>query len=85
MPVHLVTNEAFAMYFERLKPGGIVAVNSDIPTNEYFCYPSEWMPVADPALAQSDPWLVKAGEILKPNANFRLWTDDFSNLWSILR
>ncbi len=74
VPVHLVTKEAFAMYFERLKPGGIVAVNI---TNIYL--------VADHAFAQSEPWLVEAGEILKPNANFRLWTDDFSNLWSILR
>jgi hypothetical protein len=111
VPVHLLTKEAFAMYFERLNPGGIVAVNitnmyldlrpvieraassfgkvaidySDVPTNEYFCYPSEWMLVLDRSVVQSEPDLVKAGDILAPSVNFRLWTDDFSNLWSILR
>src|SRR5205823_1648814 len=33
VPVHLVTREAFEMYFQRLKPAGILAVNI---SNQYL-------------------------------------------------
>ena len=56
------------------------AAESDI-----FCYSSKWILVAPRSLRQSAPDLVRAGEILAPSQNFRMWTDDFSNMWSILR
>jgi SAM-dependent methyltransferase len=112
VPVHLVTKEAFAIYFRHLKPEGIVVVNvsnryldlrrvveraassfgklailySFTPTeSDLFCYMSSWVLVAPPSLRQSAPELVKAGEILGPSPSFPVWTDDFSDMWSILR
>jgi hypothetical protein len=41
--------------------------------------------VADPSIRYSAPGLLAAGQILPPSAGFRMWTDDFSNLWGILR
>ncbi|OGY26359.1 MAG: hypothetical protein A2Z11_04225, partial [Candidatus Woykebacteria bacterium RBG_16_43_9] len=36
IPIHLITKEAFELYKNRLKPGGIIAVNT---TNSYINYP----------------------------------------------
>jgi hypothetical protein len=41
--------------------------------------------IADPSIRQSAPGLVLAGEILPPSENFRIWTDDFSSLWGVVR
>jgi len=111
VPVHLITREAFEIYFRHLKPGGILAVNitnayldlrrvmeraashfgkiallyHDIPLDNFVCYASDWVLIADPTIRESLPELTKAGQALAPNPDFRLWTDDFSNMWSILR
>jgi hypothetical protein len=111
VPVHLITREAFEIYFRHLKPGGMLAVNitnayldlkrvikraasqfgkiaivySDTPIENFVCFPSDWALIAPPSIRESAPELVKEGEILKPSVNFRMWTDDFSNLWSILK
>jgi spermidine synthase len=112
VPVHLITREAFEIYFRHLKPEGVVAVNISnryldlrrvveraassfgkiailytfkADESDVFCYSSSWVLVAPSSIRQSAPGLVKAGEILTPTASFRMWTDDFSNMWSILR
>ena len=112
VPVHLITREAFEIYFRHLKPDGIVAVNISnryldlrrvieqaafsfgklailysfaAGESDLFCYSSSWVLVAPPSLRESAPELVKAGQILAPSPKFRVWTDDFSNMWSILR
>jgi hypothetical protein len=112
VPVHLITREAFELYFRHLKPGGLLAVNI---TNTYLdlrpviaraashfgkiallysyppqpgdlhCYYSDWALVADPSLRESAPELERGSKLLTPDPNFRMWTDDFSNMWSILR
>jgi spermidine synthase len=111
VPVHLITREAFEIYFRHLKPGGLLAVNitnayldlrrvveraanhfgkiaihySDEPIDNFVCFPSDWVLIADPSIRESAPKLAEAGQALGPSAGFRLWTDDFSNLWSILK
>ena len=111
VPVHLITREAFEIYFRHVKPGGLVAVNitnsyldlrrvveraashfgriaihySDTAVDNFVCYSSDWALIAPPSIRESSPELLAEGEILKPSPNFRLWTDDFSNLWSIVR
>jgi len=112
VPVHLVTKEAFAIYFRHLKPGGILAVNV---TNSYLnlapvmeraaaafgkvalyydftgdesdflCFTCSWTLVMDRATADSHPELYKRAQVLQPKGKFRTWTDDFSNMYSILR
>src|SRR5262249_47785642 len=112
VPVHLITEEAFTIYFRHLKPTGMLAVNISnhyldlrqvieraasrfgritlaypyyAKPDEVFCFSSEWALVAPPSIRESSPALVNAGTAIGPSSHFRMWTDDFSNLWSILR
>jgi hypothetical protein len=112
VPVHLITQEALAMYFQHLKPGGLLAVHISnnylnlepvieraaayfgkiailyklsAKDEDFLCFSSSWVVVADPSLRQAAPDLLKAGQILAPHPNFHRWTDDFSSLWGILR
>ncbi len=111
VPVHLITREAFEIYFRHLKPGGILAVNitnayldlrnviaraaahfgkiaihyADYAIDSVVCFPSDWALIVNPGIRESAPGLVEAGLALKPSPKFRMWTDDFSNMWSILK
>jgi hypothetical protein len=112
VPVHLITREAFALYFRHLKPNGILAVNI---SNTYLdlepvmeraanafgktvlvyhfspdeddnlCFGCSWTLIMDPATADAHPALKSAAKILTPHPNFRIWTDEFSNMFSILK
>ena len=107
IPAHLLTREASAIYFGRLKRDGVVAVHI---TNRYVNLegvvrgPAEETgrrvlvieSGADPAQAtHSATWMVITGnrEVLarlddtarRPTAPARIWTDDFSNLFGVLR
>lgn len=112
IPIHLLTKEAFDVYFRNLKPDGILAVHVSnrylqlgpvvakiaqligkqakvIETSEDNAHDlsaTEWVLVAaKPGLFDTPPFqkVVKDIEI-KPK-NLRLWTDDYSNLYQILR
>ncbi len=112
IPVHLLTREAFVLYFHHLKPHGILAVHvsnryldltpvvagnaadlgkhaivvDDDKPNEAYLSGTEWALVtADPDLF-SEP-LFRATGIRKLPTASRLphWTDDYSNLFRILR
>jgi SAM-dependent methyltransferase len=112
VPVHLITREAFQMYFRHLKPGGILAVNI---SNKYlnlepvmerasnafgklglvyhyepgeaeeFCFSCSWTLIMNPATADVHPELLTRTKVLRPQRPFRIWTDDFSNMFSILK
>jgi SAM-dependent methyltransferase len=53
--------------------------------NDAFCFPNDWMLVMSPNALAAHAELKHGGAILKPQPAFRAWTDDFSNLYSILR
>ena len=107
IPAHLLTREAFALYFARLKQDGILAVHI---TNRYVDLegvvrgPSEEAgrrvlvihSPGDPAAATNEAtWvLVTANPIViarlrpvsqPPSASPRIWTDDYSDLFGVLR
>lgn len=107
IPTHLLSREAFATYFGRLKRDGVLAVHV---TNRYVNLegvvrgPAEETgrkvvvieSPADPARAtHSAKWMVITGnrEVLarlddasrRPTTPGRIWTDDFSNLFGVLR
>ena len=113
VPVHLLNQEAFALYWKHMKPNGVLAVHI---SNKYLelkpvvaasaasagkrglvieydesddpgevCFGSTWVLVMSQATANGLPELVKRGEFLKPDPNFRTWTDGFSNMFGILR
>ena len=111
VPVHLLTREAFAIYFEHLKPGGILAVNIsnrflslepvmeraasafgkialvyewEPDESDTRCFSCSWTLMMDHATAKAHPELSKNSGVLTQKKPFRMWTDDFSNMFSIL-
>jgi hypothetical protein len=112
IPVHLLTREAFALYFRHLKPGGILAVHvsnrylnlvpvvsrnahdlgktaldvDDEDEEEDYFTSSDWVLVAsDPAVFHSDLFGSASVQAAKVPPNFRPWTDNYSNLFQILK
>jgi SAM-dependent methyltransferase len=112
VPVHLVTKEAFAIYFRHLKPGGILAVNVtnsyldlapvmeraaaafgkvallykfDADDSEFLCFSCSWTLIMDQSTLDRHPGLRKNAKALQRRAGFRTWTDDFSNMYGILK
>jgi hypothetical protein len=112
VPVHLITKEAFAIYFRHLKPNGILAVNI---SNAYLaldpvmeraanafdkvglvyhwnpkeddpmCFSCSWTLMMDRATVRAHPELLKDAQVLRQKRPFRIWTDEFSNMFSILK
>ncbi len=111
IPVHLLTKEAFALYFRHLKPNGILAVHT---SNTYLNLPPVVQLLAEDAgytaqmiinddnqrkLIDSSDWVlvtrnnhfletVETTVLIEPisvPSHLRLWTDDYNNLFQILR
>jgi hypothetical protein len=111
IPAHLLTREAFALYFRQLRPDGILALHvsnkyldlepvvqklavdgqyfamafSNDEVEEMKVYESDWILVAKQVRAFANPVFPKNGRPLRSRANVGVWTDDFNNLFSILR
>ena len=112
IPVHLLTREAFELYFRHLAPGGVLAVHVsnrylnlipvvagngaalgkavllvvDSESEEDYLDSNDWMLVtADAALLQQPVFQKGDVRSLKGRPGFRDWTDDYSNLFKILR
>lgn len=114
IPTHLLTADAFEVYFRRLKPDGVLLVHT---TNRYLDLPPVVRVLADhrklaSAIIENEPddaqsarqqsdsdWVViprdarmleiqaiasKARQI-EPRAGVGLWTDDYNNLFRILK
>jgi hypothetical protein len=110
IPVHLLTREAFGIYFRHMKPDGILAVhisnryldlepvvkaaadaygkvariydNDDV--DERGVYSSTWVLLAanEAAFAHEKFSVTKP---LEPTRKIRAWTDDYSDLYAILK
>jgi spermidine synthase len=109
IPVHLLTREAFELYFERLEPDGVLALHVsntalDIaPVVERIVSAMNkaallFVSGRDPSLDRSESvWVLvtNEGQALAPlrpegqplpvNPRLRAWTDDYSNLFQILK
>jgi SAM-dependent methyltransferase len=114
VPVHLVTREAFAIYFRHLRPGGTLAVNvsnrhldlgpvmqtnaayfgkaawwfdfeADEEDHEDRCFDASWTLIVDESRQDPGGRFYQIGRRLTPNPHFRPWTDDFSNLYAIIK
>jgi spermidine synthase len=114
IPVHLLTREAFVLYFRHLKPNGVLAVHVsnryldlvpvvsrnaqdigkaalrvDDGAEEYdYLTSSDWMLVtSDPAISMFTDPLFQAQGITRARMrpDLRPWTDDYSNLFQILK
>ncbi len=111
IPVHLLTREAFDLYFRHLKEGGILAVHV---SNKYLdlkpvvgrsaesagkravvvdtedeeesgVYGATWILVSGDTRFFERPALKEAVETLAAREDMRPWTDDYSNLFRILK
>jgi hypothetical protein len=109
IPVHLLTREAFALYFRHLKPDGVLAVHV---SNKYLdlkpvveaaaedlhkearlidnkrgddeVFASAWMLVASDRAIFSQQLLRPAAAVIGPR-RVRIWRDDYSNLFAVLK
>lgn len=112
IPVHLLTREAFVLYFRQLKPNGILAVHvsnryldlvpvvarnardlgksaldvDDDDEEEDYLFSSDWVLVsADPSIFQDQIFKSSSVKPAHLRAGLRPWTDDYSNLFQILK
>jgi SAM-dependent methyltransferase len=111
IPVHLLTREAFALYFRHLQPGGVLAVHvsnthldlapvvglaadslgkraavidtSDDDDNAVFG--ATWVLVSARESLFQYPFIRHAATPVSHIAGLRMWTDDYSNLFRILK
>lgn len=110
IPVHLLTREAFQLYFRHMKPDGLVAVHVsnrfldltpvvDLVSRDLHkaavlvdtedsgdgnCYGTTWIVLANDA-KELENLPKHNGAPLEQRAGLRIWTDDYSNLFQILK
>jgi hypothetical protein len=53
--------------------------------DDFLCFSCSWTLIMDRATLAAYPDLQHAGKVLRQERPFRIWTDDFSNMFSILR
>jgi SAM-dependent methyltransferase len=111
IPVHLLTKEAFAVYFRHLKPGGILAVHTSntylklapvvkllaedadyatrlISSDEetsIMVSSADWVLVTRNKEFLNKPETFAGSENITVPPHLRIWTDDYNNLFDILR
>jgi hypothetical protein len=109
IPVHLLTQEAIAIYLSELNPNGVLAIHI---SNRYldlrpvvhelakrfnldsglvhsdggpFSQPSDWILLARTDELLGQPEVARRLQPLDSQRKVRLWTDDYSNLFQILK
>src|SRR5580693_247790 len=111
IPVHLLTKEAFAVYYRHLKPGGILAIHTSntylklapvvkmlaedadyasrlISSEEdttMMVSPADWVLVTRNQEFLNKPETFAGSQTIEVPTRLRLWTDDYNNLYEILR
>ncbi|MGA2737912.1 MAG: fused MFS/spermidine synthase [Bryobacteraceae bacterium] len=110
IPVHLLTREAFVLYFRHLKPDGVLAVHVsnkhleltpvvklaaaslakdarlvDTEDEEDDVFGSSWVLVTSAAGFFDRPLMRTAAIAVPLPQKMRMWTDDYSNLFQILK
>lgn len=115
IPVHLLTKQAFELYFKHIKPGGVLAVHIsnkhlDIaPVVEKLCgdlhkdcgliddvieeeeedenqvFGSDWALITSDEMFFELPEIADVAEELSSRPDMKAWTDDYNNLFQILK
>ena len=111
IPVHLLTRQAYKLYWRHLKPDGVLAVHvsnkylnlapvvalsaaedgkqammiSNEADDEKEIAASDWVLVSSRPGFFEQPEINNAAEKIEPIRGLRTWTDDYSNLYKILR
>ena len=109
IPVHLITREAFELYYKHLKPAGIIAIHI---SNKFLdlepvlarvaqtlhkpafvvesedtgdCFGTTYVLFANDAAVFRAPEFGGLGRMAKLKPRVEMWTDDYSNLFRILK
>ena len=111
IPVHLLTREAFELYFRQLKPDGMLALHI---SNQYLdlqpvveaaaeatqreavlidngddqprgIYSAAWILVGSKQGFYGRREIEEAGAILSPSGKEKVWTDDYSSVFRIIK
>ena len=53
--------------------------------DDQFCFSCSWTLIMNPSTADAHPALKSGAKILTANPRFHIWTDEFSNMFSILK
>ena len=111
IPVHLLTRQAFELYWRHLKPDGVLAVHvsnkyldlgpvvalgaaatgkeammvSNDADEEKEIAAADWVLVSSRAGFFEQDEVKGAAMAIEPIKGLRMWTDDYSNLYKILR
>ena len=111
IPVHLLTRQAYKLYWRHLKPDGVLAVHvsnkylnlspvvalsaaedgkqammiSNEADDEKEIAAADWVLVSSRPGFFEQPEIKNATEKIEPIPGLRTWTDDYSNLYKILR
>lgn len=111
IPVHLLTREAFAVYWRHLKRNGVLAIHvsnkylalapvvrqhaveagkqvmmvSNESDDDAEIFSADWVLVSSRPGFFDTAAIQAAATRIDPNPKLRTWTDDYSNLWQILR
>jgi hypothetical protein len=112
IPVHLLTKEAFALYFRHLKPDGVLAVHTsnhyldlvpvcaqhaadmkkqiivvdDDPENDHdYLFSTTWVLLSADAAQFKGPEYKNDISEAKVRRDLPVWTDNYSNLFKILK
>jgi hypothetical protein len=111
IPVHLLTRQAYQLYWRHLKPDGVLAVHvsnhyldlgpvvalsaaelgkqammlSNPAEDDKEIAASDWVLVSSRPGFFQQPEIKSAVETISPIQGLRPWTDDYSNLYKILR
>jgi len=57
----------------------------DPPQDQFLCFGCTWTLIMNNATLNAHPELRHDAKVLTPDRPFRVWTDDFSNMFSILK
>ena len=57
----------------------------DASEEDSVCKNADWVLIAEPNVRETQPKLFADGQVLKPYTGFQAWTDDFSNMFRILK
>jgi hypothetical protein len=53
--------------------------------DSYLCLANSWVLLVEPATLEAQRPLLGSGDVIRENPGFRAWTDDFSNMYRILK
>jgi SAM-dependent methyltransferase len=59
--------------------------DSEPDYDDFLCFGCSWTLIMDGSTAAAHPGLRQAGQVLRQERPFRAWTDDYSNMFGILR